>query len=243
MISLYLVFVLLVTSSLTFCQSLPPNCKSGAIPGDCFSCESGYVLAKNSTSGYQRCYGCSPGCQSCQNAGPTKCDTCSQGYTLLNPSQTCSPFAANCTKCDVARGGQCDPGSCQQGFGTMTSLTSNTTICQACSSSACVSCSSSFNFCDTCPPGFFLSTSATYSTCESCNGYLQYCQNCLNGQTCTACLYGYTFNAQTKTCAVPTYTVTNSTGVIVSVVVCLTFAVVLGVLAFYRGKKVALANK
>ncbi len=118
--NLCLVFILLVTPALTFCQSLPPNppncgmyltcyAVGGGVADNCTACESGYVLAKNSTSGCMSCFGCSPGCQSCQNAGPTKCDTCSQGYTLL-PSQTCSPCIPNCTKCDVAGRGMCDPG-------------------------------------------------------------------------------------------------------------------------------------
>jgi hypothetical protein len=160
--NLCLIFVLLVTPALTFVE--PPNCIQSNIyiPSldvyNCSSCDSGYVLAKNSTSGYLSCFGCSPGCQSCQNAGPTKCDTCSQGYTLL-PSQTCSPCAANCTKCDVTGSRRCDPGSCLSGFylnsepscqqcptyfGCQTCLDSSTSTCGSCTT--CTSCIYGYTF-------------------------------------------------------------------------------------------------
>jgi hypothetical protein len=148
--SLCLVFVLLVTSSLTFCQSIP-NCKEYSQSGSCSWCDPGYVIAKNS-SGLYSCYGCSPGCQSCQDAGATKCDTCSQGYTLLNSSQTCSPCAANCAKCDVTGGGQCDPGSCQSGY---YQDISDNYLCKSCSP-YCQTCNSSLNNCTSCPWGITL---------------------------------------------------------------------------------------
>jgi hypothetical protein len=205
--NLCLVFILLVTPALTFCQSLPPNppncgmyltcyAVGGGVADNCTACESGYVLAKNSTSGCMSCFGCSPGCQSCQNAGPTKCDTCSQGYTLL-PSQTCSPCAANCTKCDVTGSRDCDPDSCQSGFYRQLAGAFN----------SCVSCPTSF-------PG---------------------CQTCLDYFTCTSCINGYTLNALGAYCEVPTKT--SYTGVIISVVFGLLFTIVGTFVAYRQGKK------
>ncbi len=56
--NLCLVFILLVIPALTFCQSLPPNPPNCIqyteidLLDNCTSCDSGYVLEKNSTSGY-----------------------------------------------------------------------------------------------------------------------------------------------------------------------------------------------
>jgi hypothetical protein len=191
--------VLLVTPALTFCQSIPPNPPNciGYDPTpwgtNCTSCDSGYVLAKNSTSGFMSCFGCSPGCQSCRNAGPTKCDTCSQGYTLL-PSQTCSPCAANCTKCDVTGSRKCDPGSCQSGF--------------------------------------YLNNRSSYVyPCFRC---FFSCQTCLDDETCTSCISGFTLNSLGY-CEVTTQT--SYTGVIISVVFGLLFTIVGTFLAYRLGKK------
>jgi hypothetical protein len=191
--SLCLLFVLLVTSSLTFCQSIP-NCNNYSSTATCAQCDVGYHLRFSNLS-------CDPCCLNClvcaSQDGTCAAGACMSGYTLNSVSQTCEPCPENCFNC-TQRNGPC-------------------TICNG---------------------GYFLNQSS--NICQQCPNF---CQTCSNSQTCTSCINGYTFNAQTNTCAVPTYTVTNSTGVIVSVVVCLTFAVVLAVLAFYRGKKVALANK
>ncbi len=262
--SLCLVFILLVTSSLTFCQSKPPNCISylSLLNGtfDCYSCDLGYVIAQNSTSGLRSCYGCSPGCQSCQNAGPTKCDTCSQGYTLLNPGETCSPCAANCTKCDdVAGGGQCDPGSCQQGFGN--NPVGGWRDCVKCYDDACLNCSLNYLNCTTygtCSPGKYMNYSEetlqnvtqTHGTCYSC---IANCQNCTNGENCTTCIPGYVnvsypvkqnnvvigFSYLCEPVSNVVVTDYNYIGVIISVVSGLLMTIAVAFVCYRQGKKSA----
>jgi len=166
----------------------------------------------------------------CNNYSSTAtCAQCDVGYLLSSDSCQFN----GCLNCLVCAGdyGTCAAGACMSGY----TLNSVSQTCEPCPEN-CFNCTQRNGPCTICNAGYFLNQ----SICQQCPNL---CQTCSNYQTCTSCLSGYTFNAQTNTCAVPTYTVTNSTGVIVSVVVCLTFAVVLGVLAFYRGKKVALANK
>jgi hypothetical protein len=166
------------------------------------------------------------------------CQTCQQGYFLNSSNRSqCLACAPDCQSCGIAGPGKCD--SCLQGY----ILNYNSQTCEPCAAN-CSSCSSAYG-CDVCLVGFrpnrFCGGVSYGDSCCPCPPFCQVCDS--NTGICLACITGYVFNPISKGCEVPTVTVTNSTGVIVSVVVCLTFAVVLGVLAFYRGKKVALANK
>ncbi len=232
-------FAVLLAPTVSNSQTLsayPPNCQDIS----CNTCDPGYVRIDNSTT--IGCFGCCPNCQSCQNAGPTKCDNCSQGYTLNLNSHTCEPCAANCTKCDSTGKNQCDIGSCLQGYGPGNSA------CQQCQSNRCSNCSQDSNSCQKCLPEFY-----QYSSCAGCAGYcyacpkncstcaLNNCSTCFNSTSCTACLEGYNFDPSTNQCLAPTIIQTNSTGVILAVVFGLFLTIVGTILAYYQGKKRALA--
>jgi len=245
-------------------SSSTPNCISQnpyslSSPPDCLTCDPGYVLKQNTSHANNPfyCYSCSENCQSCNIAGPSKCDTCPQGYVLNPTSQTCEPCSANCTQCNSWGRGTCDPLMCQAGYGHLSNdylLNASDSACGQCSDINCVSCFNDRVGCVGCVSGF-----ALYQNNGTCFKCPQYCQACsisgwevpVNGESfpatpvfsCTSCLAGYAYDSLTQTCKIPTQTVTNSTGVIITVVLSVFLIIGTLVLGFYMGKRRALQSQ
>jgi len=79
------------------------KCESGPNPATCEVCRIGFGMTEE-----KQCAVCGANCKECANAGPGKCDTCKQGFTLDAVSGQCKACAAHCHKCDVAGPGGCN---------------------------------------------------------------------------------------------------------------------------------------
>jgi len=223
------------------CQTIDPNYNQ---PGNsCATCDPNFlrVIAPTGNAQYL-CIACAPNCQSCQNSGSYKCDTCLQGYVLNKNSLTCEPCSAHCSQCDQLGRGTCNSLMCEAGYGL------NLSACAQCRDANCANCTENIVFCNSCVPGYALSG-------ENCYKCPQYCATCSVTYftendvgsvvplfSCSSCLTGYTFSTTNGgTCEAPT--VTNSAGIIITLVISVFIITGGSVIGFYIGKRRALQSQ
>lgn len=113
---------------------------------------------------------------------------CIRGYTL-DINEVCQPCAANCLSCLQSGIGACDIGSCEAGYGIVSSgRTPNTNACLKCIS-GCNKCDLNILSCDGCIDGTYMSIASDGST--YCNLCPINCSTCVNADNCTTCNFGY----------------------------------------------------
>ena len=72
----------------------------------CEVCHNGYAVTEE-----KQCAPCGQGCSLCHQAGPSSCDTCQKGYTLVTSfleKPQCEKCAPHCDNCDTAGAGKCN---------------------------------------------------------------------------------------------------------------------------------------
>jgi hypothetical protein len=158
--------------------------------GFCLQCNSdfGYAL-QDSTSGL-----CAPCDTTCYQCGPTvttcsSCNLAGQGPVRTSATGACADCSGNCTICDTAGSGKCDPTGCNTKF----ALNIATQQCERCPGANCPGCTDP-SVCPTCNSGYGLQPpnkfdvktdcrKCTVLHAEECSGDYQQVDVCLNDGT------------------------------------------------------------
>ena len=117
------------------------------------SCSSDLQYSITCVSGYSPfngvCKACSADCLTCGNAGPGLCDTCKEGFVVIDLTQNCTQCYKACGTCSSVNPGICL--SCASGDYLDTTLS----VCLNCPAT-CATCTSA-TACTSCVPNYVLS--------------------------------------------------------------------------------------
>jgi len=190
------------------------SCVSSCSQTTCLSCPTGSSVCQTCANFLylnpfnQSCQPCpnSPACLNCNPGNPSLCLKCNTGF-FLNSNNTCTPCPIFCSACNSAI--FCTALVNPMGF-TLVQVSPTMTALAMCNT-PCLTCSSlSPNLCQSCLPGFYLSSVSTStiitSNCLPCTLSSQ-CKTCSASapNVCLSCWAGafLTSNSVCSICSVP----------------------------------------
>eukprot|EP00434_Breviolum_minutum_P031254 symbB.v1.2.027636.t1/scaffold2848.1/size68951/1 len=175
------------------CQGL--QCLDCAGPKNCTSCEQGFALVQNASTGGS-CQPCSLACLSCD---ADACIHCQEGFVVKKGK--CAECAPHCLRCDANGPEACDELGCEPGYRvektsswSLPGIYSISYTCKPCQVPECQVCTKDKMICEECGKDFGVTVAGHCAQCGLG------CATCRTAGSCMECREGFVLDLEQETC-------------------------------------------